>query len=209
MSSDSYPLIFLIHTANRFDGTHAQRNIIDSLKTIDVEVSVGSVGAVAIVKCSLCVPTRNITCRPEPSGRWKISNFVSHITNVHKIVFPPTPMPSGSMNTGKRFNIQPTDDPTGSSPVDNKILRLDRGLEHENEIKQERTAHLVSLEFDAPEYLTEYEEIVKTSVTISPNMTAALQTDETIQSLLCGATTEISPRVSAENSPESQDPLNW
>ncbi|KXJ79432.1 hypothetical protein RP20_CCG026210 [Aedes albopictus] len=177
----------------RFDGSVAQRRIVDSIQTFSVEVSVGSAGLLAKISCSLCDPRRTITCRTESSGRWKISNVISHITHVHKIVFSPPPLPCGSATACKRSSLGKKD----LSPAD-KIIRLDNAADTgENEMKIERTSQhrLVSVE-----YLDEYEEMVRMSET-SPAAEGSAEGEAEIEADV--------PHDEATAMPSEEDPLNF
>lgn len=66
-----------------------QETFLDSLKSLNINVEIDGVGLLAKVECRLCPQGKVITCRTESTGRWKVTNFITHITNKHKLVFPP------------------------------------------------------------------------------------------------------------------------
>lgn len=64
-----------------------------------IHISCEEHGLTAKIQCPVCPTECFISCRPERSGTWKISNFVAHIRNVHKIRPPSKELPGDRKRT--------------------------------------------------------------------------------------------------------------
>lgn len=58
---------------------------IRALQSLDIEIHSTDRGVHANIKCVYCFPEKYVLCRAERVGRWKITNFISHLSNAHAI----------------------------------------------------------------------------------------------------------------------------
>ncbi|XP_055528238.1 uncharacterized protein LOC129720692 [Wyeomyia smithii] len=98
----------------RCDGSAEQIDFCNRVADIRVEIlDADDGGLVARVRCVFCSGENDISCRPERvGGNWKVSNYLSHVRNVHKAINAPASIPRLSGNRNQS-NTSPPIECTG------------------------------------------------------------------------------------------------
>lgn len=78
----------------------------------------------AKLQCPLCPAGSLITCRPEKSGLWKISNFVAHIKNVHKFVSEETTETRKRPTVEQKASARSENSEENAEPSSSKFVKL-------------------------------------------------------------------------------------
>ncbi|XP_053688668.1 uncharacterized protein LOC128737918 [Sabethes cyaneus] len=93
----------------RCDGSVEQIDFCNRVAGVRVEVlDADDSGLVARIRCVFCTERNDITCRPERvGGNWKVSNYFSHVRNVHKALNAPTSLPRSSVSRSQSSTSPP------------------------------------------------------------------------------------------------------